>query len=219
METSPSRSAIWWKQVPVGRMQNFSYLVGCPENKECAVVDCGFEPEKIARFAKNEGFTITKILLTHVHYDHSGSAEVLSGLTGAKIYMNPESQRKHDTLIERGMWSVPKKTTPLLPGDRVSVGNLSGRVIGAPGHQNDHLLLLFDPYLFTGDTLFIGRIGRTDFVDSDPQKMQETLNKIITLPDHLIVCPGHDYGSVKTRSLREEKVINPHLRSIIEQNS
>lgn len=194
-------------------MQNFSYLIGCDNTKDAAVIDCGFEPEMILCEAETNGYKITKILLTHVHYDHSSAAERLSELTGAPIFMNPESVWKRGENPTRGYWVIPQVSQPIGAGESISIGKLQGEIIASPGHQRDHLMFLFDPYLLAGDTLFIDGCGRTDLPDSDPEAMQEALKIIATkLPDHLIVCPGHDYGSVPTRSLGEEKLSNPNLR-------
>ena len=201
----------FFRQIPVGTMKNLVYLVGCPKSKECAVIDCGFEPEKIYQEAKTHGYRITKILLTHVHYDHSGRADALSRKTGAPIYMNPKSEKKRGKNPEKGMWIIPKKTTPLLPHDTITIGEISGKVIDAPGHQSDHYLFQIHPFLFTGDTLFIGSIGRTDLPDSNPESIKSTLNTICTLDDNLFVCPGHDYGSTTMKTLRKEKENNPFL--------
>jgi hydroxyacylglutathione hydrolase len=207
----------WFQQIKVGQMENFAYLVGCPKTKECAVIDCGFEPDKILHTAKANGYEIRKIFLTHVHYDHSGAADELQKMTGAEIFMNPESEQKRGKNTLRGMWIIPEKSTAIKEGDTPKIGEIRGKVIHSPGHQSDHLLYIFGPYLFTGDTLFIGRVGRSDFPDSVPEEYPKTLNKIITLPENLIVCPGHDYGFVKTRILKEEKEENPYLQELINE--
>ena len=194
-------------------MQNLVFLIGCETTKEAAVIDCGFEPEVILAAAEQADYRISKILLTHVHYDHSGAAEQLAALTGAAIYMNPESEWKREHSPARGMWVIPQETRPIRPDETVLIGRREGRIIASPGHQRDHLMFIFDPYLLAGDTLFIEGCGRTDLPDSDPTAMQETLRMIATtLPDHLIVCPGHDYGPVPTRTLGEEKRLNPNLQ-------
>lgn len=202
---------MFFRQIAVGPMQNFSYLIGCERTKQAAVIDCGFEADKIFAEAQKNGYRIAKILLTHVHYDHSGAAEQLSELSGAPILMNPDSRKKSGKSPLHGAWVIPEKTEPVEADDKIVIGDLVGTVIAAPGHQRDHLLFLFDPYLFCGDTLFIEGAGRTDFADSDPQAMEQTLRMLKTLPDHLMVCPGHDYGSVPMRTLGEEKRMNPHL--------
>lgn len=209
----------FFKQIPVGEMENFAYLIGCEETKQCAAIDPGWEAEKIIQTAKENGYQITKIFLTHVHYDHSGAADEIAEKTGARIFINQKSEEKRGGENPmRGSWIIPKKNINLLeiPLDKggwrdLQIGNIKGKIITAPGHQSDHFLYIFDQYLFTGDTLFIGRIGRTDLLDSDPKDMEETLENIKLLPNNLIVCPGHDYGEVRLRKLSEEKEKNPYL--------
>jgi len=93
----------------------------------------------------------------------------------------------------------------------IFLGSLAGRVLETPGHQNDHLCFCFDQFLFTGDLLFVGSAGRTDLPDSDPIKMNASLEKISKLPDDFVICPGHDYGEVSMRKLGEEKRKNPYF--------
>jgi glyoxylase-like metal-dependent hydrolase (beta-lactamase superfamily II) len=204
---------MFFQQILVGEMKNFSYLVGCRKRKECAAIDCGFDAKKIQQEAIKVGYRITKILLTHVHYDHSGCTEELSLLTGAPIYMNRKSEKKRGKIAEKGMWYVPKDVNFLSEGQSIEIGDIQGKILSAPGHQSDHFLYIFGKYLFTGDTLFIGGIGRTDLPDSDPREMKKTLSKIMCLSDEYVVCPGHDYGEVKTRTLGEEKQKNMYLQN------
>lgn len=201
-------------------MDNFSYLVG-EEGGEVACIDPGWDAERIAKLAEGNGVHITKILLTHVHYDHSGAAEDLSRRSTIhrapiEIFASANIPSwKRTTNPDRGKWIVPEKFTPIFVGaygnTPLRIGGYPITVYDAPGHQSDHLLFTIGKYLFTGDTLFIGSIGGTHFADSDPKAMEKTLAMIYTLPDDLVVCPGHDYGEVKMRSLEEEKRLNPYL--------
>lgn len=203
---------MFFRQIEVGPMQDFSYIIGCEKTKESAIIDCGFEPEKLLHIIQKKGYVLKKIFLTHVHYDHSGAAEELSKNSGAEIFMHPESRKKVNKSTQKGMWIIPQETTDISEGDSPFVGEIKGKVISAPGHQSDHLLYIFGEYLFTGDVLFIDGIGRTDLPDSSPEEMKNTLNKFFTLPENLIVCPGHDYGSVTMRTLEQEKKYNIHLK-------
>lgn len=204
-----------FRQIAVGPMANLVYLLGCPQTRSAVLVDCGFDAARIAAVIASEKLLLTHILLTHVHYDHAGAAEELAGLTGARIMMHPASRAKQNTPARRGMWIVPKETDDLLPGMILDVGSLKIEVIAAPGHQQDHLLFLSDPYLLTGDTLFVGGAGRTDFPDSDPDALRATLRQIVAMPDHLIICPGHDYGEKPIQTLGEAKKANPFLQGLI----
>ena len=202
-----------FEQIKVGEMENFVYLVGDEKSREIAVIDAGFEPEKIIAAAKKHG-KITKIFLTHFHYDHSGAAEILAEKTGAEIFGSGKSAWKRGKNETRGAWKIPEKVTAIDENSEISIGEIPGTVLEIPGHQNDHLGFLFGKYFFSGDTVFVGRIGRTDFADSDPAKMRESLRKIAKLPDDLILSPGHDYGVVPRRTLGEEKRENEFLKSL-----
>lgn len=203
---------MFFQRIPVGKMQNNSYLVGCEKTKKALVIDCGFEAEKIKNIAEKEEYHIIGIVLTHVHYDHSGAADELSQITDAPIYAHEKIEVKRGKESSRGMWILPKKFIPLSDGQEIYFGEKKGSVIFAPGHQSDHILFLADPYLFTGDVLFIEGIGRTDFPDSSPEDMEKTLNTILDLQEDLLICPGHDYGSFPIRKLGEEKKYNRYLQ-------
>lgn len=200
-------------------MQNLTYLIGDEITKTCAIIDCGFESEKIQETAQKNGYKITDILLTHVHYDHSGEAEKLSKITGATIYAHYKSKEKSNQNPERGHWTIPPNYQPIKESDEIHVGDLKIKVFESPGHQMDHLIFQAEKYLFTGDTLFVGRCGRVDLPDSDPEAMERTLKRISTWDDDLIVCPGHDYGDVMIRTLGEEKRwIQPHFFLALKTN-
>lgn len=198
-------------QIPVGTMQNFAYLLADESTNEAAVVDPGFEPEKILQKAEAEHLTIKKILLTHFHYDHAAAADQLAQLTGAKIYGHEHAQSKRGR-EEEGKWVVPKVFTGLADSQELRVGNIVGTAIATPGHQADHLCYLFDDCIFSGDALFIETAGRTDLPDSNAQAMLQTFEFFKSLPDAVMIYPGHDYGSVPSRTIGEEKKYNRFLQ-------
>ena len=202
---------MFFEQIPVGTMKNFSYLVGDAEKKVCACIDPGWEAEKILEKACQAEIKISLILLTHTHADHSGAAEALSKRTDAPIFTSNKIPQWKET---HPKFCVPKNIQGISEKERLSVGNIAIEVLETPGHQSDHLAFIIGNYLFTGDTLFIDTIGRTDLEDSEENKMKESLKKISHLRDNLIVCPGHDYGSKPLRKLREEKIYNPFLSSL-----
>lgn len=199
-------------QIPVGSMANFAYLIGDEITKKAAIIDPGFETEKIIKIAEENNFKITKILLTHFHFDHSGEAEKIAKKTGAKIYGHYLAKEKNK-INPLGFWKIPKIFLPLKNKDEIVIGNMKGQAISTPGHQNDHLCFLFENNIFTGDALFIDGIGRTDLPDSDPAKMNETLKFFKSLPDDVLVYPGHDYGSVPFRTIGQEKQKNSFLKT------
>jgi hydroxyacylglutathione hydrolase len=202
---------MFFEQIPVGTMKNFCYLVGDNQEKICACIDPGWEVEKILATAKKSDMNITMILLTHVHYDHSGSAEELESITNAKVFAShaiPEWKKTHPKFC------VPEKTNGLSEQSTIFIGNTPIEILETPGHQSDHLAFIIGKYLFTGDTLFVDTIGRTDLEDSDEIAMKKSLKKLANLNEHLLICSGHDYGSVPIRTLGEEKRQNPFLLSL-----
>ncbi len=201
---------MFFQQLQLGPMQNFCYLLGCAETKECAVIDCGFEHEKLLQKATSNGYKITKIFLTHFHYDHSAETEALAEQTGAKIFGHESAEGKSEM---GGLFVIPEKIAFLRDDQEISIGNIQGVALHTPGHESSHMVYIFDDmYFFTGDCLFIGKSGRTDLPDSNPEDMQKSLERIKNLPDELIVYPGHDYGEVPFRTLGEEKELNPYLK-------
>lgn len=199
---------MFFRQIHIGNMKNFAYLIGCEESRECAVVDPGFDHDKILSIAQEHQYRITTILLTHFHYDHSGQAEILSGKTGATIYGHKRGKLKRNQV---GNWIIPSDFCEIDADEQISIGTLRCTALHTPGHQSDHICYLFGDRIFTGDTLFVNKIGRVDFADGEPQKMKESLERLKQLPDELLVFSGHDYGHVAFRTLGEEKLENPYL--------
>ena len=204
-------SKIIFQQIPIGPMQNFAYLIGCPETRQAAVFDCGFEARKVFQIAKSLDLAISDLFLTHVHYDHSGAAEELQKLTSCNIWMNPASRWKQGHEKE-GHWVIPRNHKTIDANTMsITFENITGSVLRTPGHQADHLSFIVDKYFIAGDALFIDGSGRVDLPDSDSDAAIKTLEMISTLDDGLIICPGHDYGSVSLDTLGNQKKTNPHL--------
>lgn len=198
-----------FEQISVGTMNNFVYLLGDEISREAILVDAGFEPQKIITVLRKHNLRLTQILLTHFHYDHSSCAEELSQLTGARILASEKGIWKRNENPERGYWVIPSSFDFIDEETEIFLGPIPGKVLETPGHQNDHLCFCFDKFLFTGDLLFVGNVGRTDLPDSDPVKMKKSLEKISILSDDFVVCPGHDYGEISMRTLGEERHKNP----------
>lgn len=196
-------SVVILKQVKVGPMENFAYVLGDEATRTAAVVDPGFEPARLADVAKEMGLAVTHVLLTHAHFDHAQSASALAGLTGAKIVAHAASVAPHDESVK--------------DGDEIRVGNLCIRVVHTPGHEPSSVCFVVDGHVLTGDTLFVGECGRVDLPGSDPEEMYESLlHRLAKLPKELVVLPGHDYGKTPTstlaREFRENHVLKPRTK-------
>jgi hydroxyacylglutathione hydrolase len=201
------------KQLELGPMQNFVYLIGDPVSRECVVVDPAWEIDAIADEAAADGFEIKGILVTHTHQDHVGGhlfghdipgvAELL-GKARAKVYVH-NAERE----FLRGMGSDVVKVES---GDTVPVGRFPLTFIHTPGHTPGSQCFLIDGRLVSGDTLFIRSCGRTDLPGSDPKEMYTSLTQRLgALPDDTVVLPGHNYGGSHT-TIGAEKRENPMMR-------
>ncbi|MBI5883895.1 MAG: MBL fold metallo-hydrolase [Elusimicrobia bacterium] len=193
------------KQLGVGPMANFAYLLCDPSVRECAVVDPGWDVAAIAATARAAGCAVTAVLLTHHHFDHSDGLPELLKKSPAPVYVH-----RDDAALVR-----PKAGGDLREvsdGDRLKLGGFSVEFLHTPGHTRGSQCLVAGGHLLTGDTLFIGACGRVDLPDSEPERMFESLKRIAGLPGTLTVWPGHAYGSASSALLSSEVAANPYLR-------
>ncbi len=159
------------KQIPVGTMDVFSYLVGCEKTREAMVIDPGGDVDLIAATAKEEGLNIKFIFNTHHHWDHAYGNAALKKLTGAKIVMHA---------LEDDLLKGPSKADIRLKDEKTfQVGEITFQIFHTPGHTPGGLCLYAQGQLFTGDTLFVGDSGRTDLAGGH----RPTLGASIRKPD------------------------------------
>jgi hydroxyacylglutathione hydrolase len=177
-------------------MQNFVYLVIDEETREAMVVDSGWETSPITDAAREAGAEVKLAVATHEHFDHVTTLRQLADALGAKVVAHMNSPIDCDLRVE--------------DGDELKLGGSAVRILHTPGHTEDSICLYDGREVFTGDTLFVGTIGR--FERERAEAMYSSLhNVILKLPPNTILFPGHDYGEVKSRTLREEKDANPFL--------
>jgi hydroxyacylglutathione hydrolase len=190
------------KRFKVGWLSTNCYVVGCEETKEAAVIDPGLESEAEAElildYIKQNGFRIKYIINTHGHPDHISGNAAMKEATGAPILIH----EKADDRVE-----ADRK---LRDGDVISVGNFKLTVLHTPGHTPCGICLLGDNVVFTGDSLFAGSIGRTDFPGGSFQQLIKSIKtKLLPLPDNFKVYPGHESSS----TIGDEKIYNPFLQT------
>ena len=195
-----------FKQIKVGPMQNFSYIIG--GNGEAAIVDAGWEVDKLISICEKEKLKIVKIILTHSHYDHTQKIDELASKTGAAVYFHEDDCNE----IKRIMKNPNIKTVKLKNNDEIEIGKVKIRIIHTPGHSPGAACLLAENKLITGDTLFVNAIGRTDLAGGDSIKLFESLQKLKKLSDDVEVYPGHDYGDVPFSTIGNEKKNNPYFK-------
>jgi hydroxyacylglutathione hydrolase len=185
-----------YEQVKIGGDRNFSYLIGDESTGQAAVVDPAYHPEKMADIADSKGMTIRYLINTHGHQDHTNGNDVLIGLTGAETVGHP--------LLEPDI--------PVADNEELVMGKTRLRFIHTPGHTADAVCILADEsVLFTGDTLFVGKVGGTGFGD-DARRLYDSLHrKLMVLSDSVTVFPGHDYGVKPFSTIGNETRYNPFL--------
>ncbi len=177
-------------------MQNFAYLVA-DDAGEAALVDPGFEPERLVDEAKARGLRVAQVWATHGHPDHVQGIPRVQKLTGAPVHAHVSAD--HAPVDARHADRA-----------RFRVGAVEAEVLHTPGHRFDSVCYLVEgTHLITGDTLFVGECGRVDLPGSSVDDMHRSLTGILrSLPDDLVVLPGHDYGKTPTSTLGHEKAHN-----------
>jgi glyoxylase-like metal-dependent hydrolase (beta-lactamase superfamily II) len=207
------------EQILVGHMVVFSYLVSCPETKEALIIDPAGNEEQLAERIKKKGLHLKYIVNTHGHADHTCGNEKMKELTGALTVMHKDdnavftSHPAQAMAMQMGFQPMEPVDMTVQEGDRLEIGNVFLEVIHTPGHTPGGICLLGEGNLFSGDTLFVGSVGRTDLpLSSHELFMKSIREKLVTLPDETVVWPGHDYGPAKSSTIGLEKKLNPFLR-------
>eukprot|EP01112_Ceratiomyxa_fruticulosa_P001228 TRINITY_DN1123_c0_g2_i1.p1 TRINITY_DN1123_c0_g2~~TRINITY_DN1123_c0_g2_i1.p1 ORF type:complete len:314 (+),score=79.52 TRINITY_DN1123_c0_g2_i1:40-981(+) len=185
ISTQTSNNSHKMRVIPVPVLNdNYSYLVIDESTNEAAAVD-PVEPQKILGEAEKQGVKITTVLTTHHHHDHAdGNPEMASTIKGIPIYGGDDR--------------IPAMTHKVGEGDQIKVGSLSVKVFFTPFHTTGHVLYFVENEkstdqlaLFTGDTLFIGGIGK--FFEGSPEQALHAVKVISALPKHTLVYCGHEY--------------------------
>jgi glyoxylase-like metal-dependent hydrolase (beta-lactamase superfamily II) len=190
-------------QLEVGLLQNFCEILFCPETRQAAVVDPAWEVDRLLRAADKMRVRIEQILITHTHHDHIEGVQELSAKTGACVMVHP---READRLA--GLAS----TLVMLKADQdIAIGRRGVRAIETTGHTVGGTCFLADGVVVTGDVLFVGGCGRTDFQGGSTAALWDSLQTLATLPEETIVYPGHNYGTTPTSTIGRELLENPYL--------
>jgi len=203
------------KQIKVNPMEVFCYMVGDPETGTCALIDPAFETDRILEEVDQAGYEVTHIVNTHNHSDHTAGNAAIMSATGAKLLIHRLDGENLGGMTNSAFSRImggkgsPKPDVLLEDNDTIPIGNESLKVLHTPGHSLGGICLYTPGHVFTGDTLFVGAVGRTDFPGcSMAQLVQSIQERIYTLPDDTIVWPGHDYGPAPRTTVETEKSFN-----------
>ncbi len=206
------------KQMQVGHMAVFAYIIGDPESGEGLVIDPAANVDSIIEEAKKNNISINYIVNTHGHVDHIAGNTEMKNKTGAKIIVHRDDAELlmfTPPAIFRmfGAKQSPHPDITVNDGDDIAVGNISLKVIHTPGHTPGGMSLYTKGYVFTGDTLFAEAVGRTDLPGGSWSVMRSSIiDKLCKLPEDTKVMPGHNYGSRPTSTIGHEKKYNPFLQ-------
>ena len=187
-----------------------------PARPTCWIVDCGYEPEPLLDHVASEGLRPVALLLTHCHSDHTAGNRAIIAATGAKLLIHALDAERLKTLLNNtfsrvlGGKSSPDPDVLLQDNQVITLGASHLKTIHTPGHTPGGICLYTEGHVFTGDTLFVEAVGRTDLPGgSSSQLLRSIKEKIYTLPGSTLVWPGHDYGPTPSSTVADEIRNNP----------
>lgn len=185
------------EQIKVG-LDNFSYIICCTKTNNAAIVDPGYDASKVMQFITAQQLNLEYLILTHYHGDHTNDCpQIKKKYPSVKIITSEIDSNNLGFPVDIGVSD----------NDQINVGKLSLKFIVTPGHTPGSMCIIVDDMaIITGDTLFIGDCGRVDLTGGDLNQMYHSLHeKLMALPDDLMVYPGHDYGTKPYDSLGNQK--------------
>lgn len=210
--------SLYFRQILAGPMENFVYVLGCEETRECVLVDPAWDIAGLLDSLDQDDMKLTGALITHYHPDHCGGS--MFGLTveGLPTLMEQRPVKVH---INEHEADGLKKVTGLsesdlvrrASGDKLRVGNFDVEFLHTPGHTPGSQCFRVENRLVAGDTLFIQGCGRVDLPGGDPDEMYRTLTqKLATLPNDTVLFPGHNYGGVPHAEMGQVKDTNMYMQ-------
>lgn len=204
------------KRVEISSMAVNCYIVGCEETKEAAVIDPGGNSRGILKALENNGLKAIYIINTHGHIDHIGANRTIKEATGAKVLIHKGDAKMLTNAVSNFSFMMGQQVTSppaeeyIDEGDIIKIGNtVELEVIHTPGHSPGGICLKTGNIIFSGDTLFYGSIGRTDFPGGSYKDLISNIkNKLLCYDDDVVVYPGH--GPATTIGFERKR--NPFLR-------
>jgi hydroxyacylglutathione hydrolase len=188
--------------------KNLCYVVGCAVTRQGALIDAGTPLDEVFEALARHRLSAVALLVTHSHGDHLSEATEFVRRTGARVFAFDGGVR--------GRLGRPE-FEQLRDGTEIPVGHLQFETLHTPGHSPDSVCYRSGRLLFTGDTLFVGRTGRTVGSTSSTRDLYRSVERLKRLDPQTIVYPGHDYGSTPSTTLAREMVDNPFLQASSEE--
>ena len=206
---------LYFRQILVGPMANFAYLIGSTTTREAFIVDPAWDVKALLEVAREDDMNIVGALVSHTHPDHVGGALMGQSIEGVSELLEECPAKVYVHKSEASSFAVP--ASELVRTDEhssLSLGNLDIQFIHTPGHTPGSQCFKIHDRVISGDTLFIGSCGRTDLPGSNPEEMYFSLTqKLMKLDEATLVFPGHNYAEHATQStIGQEKNTNPFFR-------
>ncbi len=207
------------EQILLSRMDTFCYVIGDEMSGCAALIDPAFDVSRILQKVKAAGYRVTHVINTHHHSDHTAGNHEVKQKTGAQLCIHQADGRYLRNITGKafsrmlGGKGSPEPDRLLRDNDKIHIGATVLTVLHTPGHTPGGICLYAPGHVFTGDTLFVGAVGRTDLPGGDAMQLLDAIhNRLYTLPKDTIVWPGHDYGDAPASTVGEEKSHNPFTR-------
>ena len=209
-------------RLKVGPIQTNCYVVKSDTSDVGFVVDPGASADKILEEVDKLGVRVKYVVLTHGHFDHTFAAKEVAEHTGAALVLHADDGKLMEDGGGIGRHVYPSRIREIMArvylppdivvheGDELEAGDMTLRFLHTPGHTMGSMIVLCEDVAFTGDTVLEHVVGRTDFHESNPFAMEESLRKVARLEGDYRLCPGH--GDFST--LEYEKRNNPYLKDI-----
>jgi len=185
------------KSIAVGPLQANCIIVADDASQKAVVVDPGDESDRIVGIINAMGLTVEVIVCTHGHFDHMGVVGEIKKETGARVAIHRDELVLYNGAKDMAaFWGHSLETPPdpdilLSEGDTLTIGDLNFSILHTPGHSPGGICLYADNTVITGDTLFKGSVGRTDFYGGDMEKLKQSFRRLMALPEDTNVLPGH----------------------------
>jgi len=193
----------------LGQLGANCYVVADEQAKSCAVVDPGGQGTELARWLQQQGLTPKFVLLTHGHFDHVGGVkQLVEACPGLPVYLHPNDTKLTPDLCQGLWWSDFYEE-----GDELQMDSITFRVYHTPGHTPGSVCLQAEDVLLTGDTLFAGSCGRTDFPGGSWSQLMESFSRLAKLPGDYSVLSGHG----ESTTLEAERCHNPYMKEAVER--
>lgn len=206
--------SVYVEVATVGRFRGNTYFLRHRESSQVVLIDPGAEPERLIEMIDRRGWQPAAVLVTHGHLDHFGAVQMLKDRYNVPFYLNEaELDNLLATPLRASMYHVAPPPVPkvdhwLMGGQRLYLADLRIQVLHTPGHTPGSMSFAVDGMVFSGDTLFCGAVGRTDFPGGDYERLVSSIHEQIwALGDETLIFPGHG----RQTTVGEERRNNPYL--------